>query len=151
MSKNTRKRRHVKPEPPKPTPLRGLTHEKLLSITRDMASLVGLSGWRIRGRFAKVGELGPNGAASCYVSYKTKTASIKLLPAHLYEEGEMPEPAEQIILHELLHVHFHEPAHDDDRAEATPAMEQSVDTLAWAFFRTRFPDWHDGWANALTV
>ena len=101
-----------------------------------------LSGWRIKLRWAAPGEL--DAEASFVAEVRKRQAVIRLQPLSLSPADVERDPLETSLIHELLHLHFEPVCPHETRTESVDRdLEQAIDSIAFALYRTEYPKWKD--------
>jgi hypothetical protein len=112
----------------KPT---AITQRGLEELCIKWQGILRLMDWEVKVRFVRHWEMKPDREGAVDWSINGKAASIKILdPRDFSTEAKWPQDVEQVLVHELVHLHLA----PFDETDGTKAMllEQAVDLLACA-------------------
>jgi hypothetical protein len=125
------------------------SEEHLAELCAEWQKRLRLQDWRIRVRYAKIGELKDGVTGSNSYLPKYKESKILILPRSLTPEDckAMADPIEEVLIHELLHLHLGMITIEKTSEDASIEEEQAIESLAWGFFRMKYPDWQDSFAT----
>jgi hypothetical protein len=88
--------------------------------------------WDVKIRFARHWEMSANRNGEVSWTVNSKTACISILDPRDYStESKWPQDIEQVVVHELVHLHM-APFDDENGKKRNMLVEQAVDLLACA-------------------
>lgn len=109
----------------------------LEALVEKWQRILRLRDWRISVRWAESEEM-ENNSGSCRVHNDGKMATIKVLAPSAYNPtSDMykldPPDTEQIVVHEMLHIHFDMLMNHDDPSDHEQTMqEQAIEFISQA-------------------
>lgn len=108
-----------------------LTQEQLEEQLVYWQKVLRLQDWRIKARILRERDFcNPGSQGECDWSLSTKTAIIRILdPVDYSPDCAWPQDIEQVLVHELLHLHFASFDAESSTAERV-AQEQAIDCIA---------------------
>jgi hypothetical protein len=100
------------------------------------AAVLRLSDWRIKGKLVRAWDLDYNKQGSCKWTLSRKEAHIKIMDTLDYDPDFIyPQDQEEVLVHELLHLHFAPfDKFDLDTLEGV-AIEQAIQSIAAALIK----------------
>ncbi len=107
-----------------------LNERQLTTLARQWQKRLGLADWHVRAKWASIAEIG-NSYGTCRFDINHKTALISVLSEEFADSYTFPSPpwdAENIIVHELVHLLLAPAQLEDDVYQ-----EQLINQLAEAF------------------
>lgn len=123
-----------------------MTNQELHNLCLDWQERLRVQDWRVAVSFAVPGQMSETyHHGECATCDARKLARIKILrpDCHPGDEFEAPYDTEEILVHELLHLHTNGLNIAPDSAE-NMAMEQMVDLVAEALVRLKRENITDG-------
>lgn len=120
-----------------------LSQKELQALCAEWQKVLRLSDWRVRIRYAYRNELNCQGFFDA--EPRKRQAIIKIQPFAF--QAECRDPLEMTVVHELVHLHLMPLAPEGRPDHADMALEQAVDSLAFALFLTKYPKWKDAYVR----
>jgi hypothetical protein len=115
----------------------------LEAMCREWQERLKLRDWRVRIRYSEKFELDGH-QGRCITQRSLKTALIRINP--FCERGDPDDPwgpLEEIIIHELLHLHFDWMWDFPDGSMQHQLAEQTIENVTWALYLAKYPDRRD--------
>jgi len=96
-----------------------------------------LQDWDVKIRFSREEEVGGDGRTD--FNKQLKTATIQIVEEATFHTGvwKYTWDPEQILVHELLHLHFTEADFSEHGSPRYISLEQGIDLTAWALVRAK--------------
>lgn len=116
----------------------GLTQEQLEALCREWQGILRLQDWDVKPEIVRRHEMSvPERDGECVYVLQQKKAHIQVVTADDTLPSPWPLDQEQILVHELLHLHFAPfmPASDEGLRYET--AEQAIDQIAEALVRLK--------------
>jgi len=112
-----------------------VTNKQLQSLTRDWQRRLRLQDWDVKVEWAPYQTIEGDGRTRYNAALKLATIEICTPETALKQYGNLLFNPEQVLIHELLHLHFPRMASIED--PKYDIMETAVDCIAWALLQAK--------------
>lgn len=119
--------------------MQGLSQEQLEALCREWQGVLRLQDWDVKVKLARQREFSnPSAMGECRWTLPNKQALILLVdPVDYPDDTEWPYDMEQVLVHELLHLHAAAFDAFEDDSPQDVALEQMIECLACGLVRLK--------------
>jgi hypothetical protein len=110
-----------------------MTEQELTTLCIEWQKILSLQDWRMVVRIKRMRDMPEGMQGSVNITWTRKEAVISILdPIDYPLDCTWEQDMEQVLVHELLHLHYAEDKDVDEDDERHIALEQGIQMTAWA-------------------